>query len=129
MVSCLTANVISCIDGLLRRWTGITRALLTHTWQALVISFTQGVEVTDYERSGEYYQHAFEIARTIGDPSIVVRSLNRVGNWHLNVERPLEALVQHQEALQIFQELDDKTGIAETLDLLGMASYLSGDLV
>ena len=83
----------------------------------------------DYERSGEYYQHAFEIARTIGDPSIVARSLNRVGNWHLNVERPLEALVQHQEALQIFQELDDKPGIAETLDLLGMASYLSGDLV
>lgn len=83
----------------------------------------------DYERSGEYYQQAFELARTIGDPSTIAHSLNRLGNWHLNVERPLEALARHQEALKIFQELEDKSGIAETLDLLGMTSYLGGDLV
>jgi tetratricopeptide (TPR) repeat protein len=82
----------------------------------------------DYERSGEYYRLAFELARTIGDSSIIARSLNRVGNWHLNVERPLEALKHHQEALKIFQQLGDLQGIAETLDLLGMTSYLGGDL-
>lgn len=32
-------------------------------------------------------------------------------------------------ALAIFQQLNDPHGIAETLDLLGMASYLGGDLV
>ncbi len=82
----------------------------------------------DYERSGEYYQHAFKLAQTIGDPSINARSLNRLGNWHLNVERPQEALTHHREALNIFQQLQDGPGIAETLDLLGMTSYLSGDL-
>lgn len=83
----------------------------------------------DYEQSGAYYQHAFELARTIDDPSIIARSLNRLGNWHLNVERPMEALTNHQEALNIFQELEDRPGIAETLDLLGMTSYLGGDLL
>jgi tetratricopeptide (TPR) repeat protein len=82
----------------------------------------------DYERSGEYYQHAFELARTLNDPSSMARSLNRLGNWHLNVERPQEALTHHQEALSIFQRLEDQPGIAETLDLLGMTSYLGGDL-
>ena len=60
---------------------------------------------------------------------MLARSLNRVGNWHLNVEEPLEALRCHQEALAIFRQLNDPHGIAETLDLLGMASYLGGDLV
>jgi DNA-binding CsgD family transcriptional regulator len=83
----------------------------------------------DYERSGEYYQQTFELARTLDEPSIIAHSLNRLGNWHLNVERPLEALAHHQEALNIFQELEDKPGIAETLDLLGMTSYLGGDLL
>ena len=83
----------------------------------------------DYERSGEYYQHAIELARIIGDRSTLAHSLNRLGNWHLNVERPLEALAHHQEALNIFQGLADQPGIAETLDLLGMTSYLSGDLL
>jgi DNA-binding CsgD family transcriptional regulator len=58
----------------------------------------------------------------------MAHSLNRLGNWRLNVEHPMEALAHHHEALRIFQELDDKAGIAETLDLLGMASYLGGDL-
>ncbi len=82
----------------------------------------------DYERSGEYYQNAFELANSIADPSISARSLNRLGNWYLNVERPQEALTHHREALNIFQELGDGPGIAETLDLLGMTSYLGGDL-
>ena len=82
----------------------------------------------DYERSGEYYQQAIELARGLRDQSALAHSLNRVGNWHLNIERPQEALAHHQEALSIFQGLADQQGIAETLDLLGMASYLSGDL-
>src|SRR6266536_1033348 len=83
----------------------------------------------DYERSGEYYQHAFELAQTMNEPSTLAHSLNRLGNWYLNLERPLEALQHHQKALTIFEELQDQQGIAETLDLLGMTSYLGGDLV
>ena len=83
----------------------------------------------DYTQTSAFFQRAFEHAREMGQPPMLARSLNRVGNWHLNVEEPLEALQCHQEALAIFQQLNDPHGIAETLDLLGMASYLGGDLV
>ena len=63
------------------------------------------------------------------DPATLAHSLNRLGNWHLNVEQPHEALRCHQEALATFQALSDRRGKASTLDLLGMASLLSGDLM
>ncbi len=63
------------------------------------------------------------------DPLTLAHSFNRLGNWHLNIEQPLEALRYHQEALATFQGVNDQHGLAETLDLLGQAHYLSGDLV
>ncbi len=83
----------------------------------------------DYAQTGDYFQWALDTARTIDDPSTLARSLNRVGNWYLNIEQPLEALRYHQEALAIFQESHNRRGLATTLDLLGMASYLGGDLI
>jgi predicted ATPase/DNA-binding CsgD family transcriptional regulator len=83
----------------------------------------------DYEQAGRYYHQAIELARTLDDPKLESHSLNRMGNWHLNIEQSLEALHYHHQALTIFQELHDQHGIAETLDLLGMTSYLGGDLV
>lgn len=82
----------------------------------------------DYARTGDLFRQALGLAREIGDPVAVARSLNRVGNWHLNIEQPLEALRHHREALSILQEAGHRRGIAETLDLLGMTSYLGGDL-
>ena len=58
----------------------------------------------------------------------LAHSLNWLGNWHVNVEQPQEALRYHQEALATFHALSDLHGEASTLDLLGMASLLSGDL-
>jgi ATP/maltotriose-dependent transcriptional regulator MalT len=63
------------------------------------------------------------------DPATLAHSLNRLGNWYLNVEQPQEALRCHQEALATFQALSDWGGKAATLDFLGMASFLSGDLI
>ena len=83
----------------------------------------------DYTQTSAFFLRAFEHAREMGQPPMIARSLNRVGNWHLNVEEPLESLQCHQEALAIFQQLNDPHGIAETLDLLGVASLLSGDLL
>lgn len=83
----------------------------------------------DYARTGDLFRQALDLAREIGDPVAVARSLNRVGNWHLNVEQPLDALRHHREALAILQESGNRRAIAETLDLLGMTSYLGGDLV
>jgi predicted ATPase/DNA-binding CsgD family transcriptional regulator len=83
----------------------------------------------DYAQAGSYYQQALALARRMGDPLTLAHSLNRLGNWHLNAERPLEALRAHQEALATFQGIQDQHGTASTLDLLGMAHWLSGDLV
>ena len=82
----------------------------------------------DYDRSGKYCQMAFELAEKIGQPALIARSYNRLGNWHLNVEQPREAARCHGQALVIFQALRDEAGIAETLDLLGMSSMLGGDM-
>jgi DNA-binding NarL/FixJ family response regulator len=83
----------------------------------------------DYTKAGAYFQDGLSLARTLDDPSILAYSLNRVGNWHLNIEQPREARQHHAEALRIFQASNNRPGVAETLDLLGMASYLGGDLI
>ena len=97
-------------------------------WQALLdLGFLWAGRA--YAQTGDYYQRALTLARTMDDPATVAHSLNRMGNWYLNVEQPHEALRCHQEALATFQALNDRHGKASTLDLLGMASLLSGDLV
>jgi DNA-binding CsgD family transcriptional regulator len=83
----------------------------------------------DYAKAGAYFQDGLSLARTLDNPLILAYSLNRVGNWHLNIEQPREAQQHHAEALTIFQALNNRPGIAESLDLLGMASYLGGDLI
>ena len=83
----------------------------------------------DYAQTGTYYQQALALARQMGDPLTLAHSLNHLGNWHVNIEQPREALGYHQEALTLFQQAHDSPGIAETCDLLGMASTLGGDLV
>lgn len=96
-------------------------------WQVLIdLGFLWASR--DYARTGEYFQRALEGARALGDPAAIGHSLNRLGNWHANVEQPGEGLRYHQEALDLFQTLNDLRGLAETLDLLGMTSQLNSDL-
>jgi len=83
----------------------------------------------DYQQAGDYFRRAVELAQTLADRTWLAHSLNRMGNWHLNVEQPLEAQHYHQEALAIFQEVEDQPALAETFDLLGMTNYLGGDLI
>ena len=42
----------------------------------------------DYARAGDYRREALDVSRALGDDSLVARSLNRVGNWHVNLEEP-----------------------------------------
>ena len=83
----------------------------------------------DYAQAETWFRQALILSQALDDPALHARSLNRIGNWHLNVEQPHEALRYHRKALAIFQQLNDARGIAETLDLLGMTSYLGGDLI
>ncbi len=83
----------------------------------------------DYDETGTYFERAHEMARAIGDESLVAASLNRLGNWRgNNTEDTLKALREHEEALQIFEQLQDKRGIAETLDFMLMAYAFCGDM-
>lgn len=78
----------------------------------------------DYAVTGGYFQQALDCSERLGDETLRARCLNRVGNWHLNLDRPALALEHHQRALEIFERRGDEYGVAETLDLLGMASLL-----
>ena len=80
----------------------------------------------DYNRAGEYRREALQAARSLGDESVVARSLNRVGNWYVNLEQPREGLPYHEEALAIVERLLDGAGIAETVDLIAMAHHCAG---
>jgi DNA-binding CsgD family transcriptional regulator/Tfp pilus assembly protein PilF len=83
----------------------------------------------DYAQAEPWFREALLLAQTLDDPTIYARSLNRIGNWHVNREQSREALHYHQQALVIFQQLQNMPGIAETLDLLGMTYYMGGDLI
>ncbi len=83
----------------------------------------------NYQETGSYFEQALEMARELDDPAAVGRSLNRLGNWYVNAERPREGMRYHQEAKSIFDDLGNQRGQADTLDLLGMASLLGADLV
>jgi tetratricopeptide (TPR) repeat protein len=83
----------------------------------------------NYQKSEWYFQQALDVARQLKDPVALGRSLNRLGNWYVNAERPREGVRYHLEAKTIFDGLDNPRGQANTLDLLGMASLLGGDSV
>ena len=83
----------------------------------------------DYAQAEPWFRLALVLAKALDDPVLQARSLNRLGNWHLNGEQPQEAFRAHQEALALFERLGNARGIAETLDLLGQASYMGGDLI
>jgi hypothetical protein len=82
----------------------------------------------DYAQTGDYFRQALDLAERLDDPAARAHSLNRVGNWHVNVERPSEGLGYHQRALAIFQQMGDAPGLAETLDLLGLTEFERGAL-
>lgn len=96
-------------------------------WQAL-IDLGGLWAARDYARAGALFRQALDLAHQIGDPATIAQSLNRIGNWQVNADRPLEAVPCHREALDIFERLDDQRGIAETFDLLGTAFVIAGDL-
>ncbi|MBW8770977.1 MAG: AAA family ATPase [Gemmatimonadetes bacterium] len=81
----------------------------------------------DYARAGDYRRDALTVARAIGDDALVARSLNRVGNWHGNLDEPRAGLPHHEEALALFERLGDQRGVSETVDLIAMSHHLGGD--
>lgn len=95
-------------------------------WQALLgLGFLWASR--DYLQAGAYFQRALDLAPQLADAAVVAHTLNRVGNWHMNAERPHEAIQYHSEAARLFEQLGDQRGSASTLDLLGISHYVAGD--
>jgi DNA-binding SARP family transcriptional activator len=82
----------------------------------------------DYDQSRHFVDQALSLARDLGEPAALAGSLNWVGNWYLNAEKPVAALGYHQESLRIVEQLQAAAEVARTLDLLGIASLIHGDL-
>ncbi|MBA2288431.1 MAG: AAA family ATPase [Ktedonobacteraceae bacterium] len=83
----------------------------------------------DYAQAGYWFRKSLDHAQVLADPKLHAHSLNRVGNWLVNTGRAEEALHAHQEALALFEKLQDSHGMAETFDLLGMTNGIYGDTV
>ncbi|MFN2129448.1 MAG: BTAD domain-containing putative transcriptional regulator [Anaerolineae bacterium] len=81
----------------------------------------------DYGQSQAFVVQALELGRSMDDPAVLAESLNRLGNWHLNVEDLPAAIAYHRQALDIVEQLGDPAEVATTLDLLGLASGIRGD--
>lgn len=82
----------------------------------------------DYRRAETYLCVAVPLAQASGDLGLQVDSLNRLGNWLVNAAEPGQALPLHREALGLCERLGDGQRVAATLDLLGTAAYIAGDL-
>lgn len=96
-------------------------------WQAL-LDLGASWAAHDYARAGTYLRQALDLARALDDPARA-HSLNRLGNWLANTGQPAEGMQAHHEALALFEALGDRQGMADTLDLLGMAHVLYGDWI
>ncbi len=80
-------------------------------------------------RSGEYFESAYTLARSLEETALIAESLNHMGYWHAHCDQLHEALSDHQQALELFRQLNDRRGMARTLELLGLDSYVLGDCV
>jgi class 3 adenylate cyclase/tetratricopeptide (TPR) repeat protein len=96
-------------------------------WEVLV-ALGESWAARDYRKTGEHYRAALDIARRLDTPDRLGTSLNRLGNWYANAENPRVGIAMHTEALELFRSVGSAEGEAATLDLLGMANLIGGDL-
>jgi DNA-binding CsgD family transcriptional regulator len=83
----------------------------------------------DYAQAGDWFRRASEQAELLDAPSLQAHSLNRLGNWLVNVGRAAEGLPAHHQALRLFEGQGDTLGVAESHDLLGTAYGMLGERV
>jgi predicted ATPase/DNA-binding NarL/FixJ family response regulator len=107
----------------------LARATDAHSEWAALLALAGLWASRDYARMGDYLEQASAAARQLNDPLALARTLNRAGNWHMNVEHLDAALAHHREARALFEQLEDRRGLAETYDLLAMTTAMAGDPV
>ncbi len=80
----------------------------------------------DYEEGLRLAQTAVQIASRANTPRELAQAHVRVATVLLNLNREASTRDQLEAALAIFRSLNDDDGEAQTLDLLGMASFVFG---
>lgn len=83
----------------------------------------------NYDKAGEYFNRSLELAQQLTDPRLLATSYNRLGNWLANTGQASAAIAAHRQALTLFESVADKTGMVETLEVLGMAQAVQGDML
>jgi tetratricopeptide (TPR) repeat protein len=104
-----------------------TAGLTQEEWQVL-LDLGSLWAAQDYGKTGTYYKEALKLAPRVNTRESLAHSLNRMGNWYVNAEQSDEGVNSHLQALAIFKEQSNLDGISETLDFLGMAYALRGEL-
>lgn len=97
-------------------------------WQSMTALGVVWAE-RNYTQAGTWFRRANDLAKRLADPGMQARSLNRLGNWLGNTGRIVEGLQAHRDALAIFEEQHDTSGMAETLDLLSTMDGMRGDRI
>jgi len=97
-------------------------------WQALndLGNFWTG---RNYQRTGEYFRLAEELARKLNEPKLIALSLNNIGNWFYVNGQTEQSLKCHRQALEYFEGERDEQGMAQTRAHLGMANLFHGDQI
>jgi DNA-binding CsgD family transcriptional regulator len=83
----------------------------------------------DYQRTGEFFRQAEELARKLNEPKLIALSLNNVGNWYFVTGQTAQALKYHRQALEFFESQRDEHGMALTRSHMGMANLHHGDQI
>jgi predicted ATPase/DNA-binding CsgD family transcriptional regulator len=87
-------------------------------WQAL-LDLALLMEGRDYPQAGKLSQQALALARELNQPVLIGRTLIRLAIWYTNMYQSSEASRCVEEAFQIFEELNDTTSLAQTLNAQG----------
>ena len=71
-------------------------------WQSLIdLGFLWVAH--DLRQSGDFFNRALDLAHEMDDATVVAHTLNRLGNWRMMVEQPLQAREHHEQALAIWE--------------------------
>src|SRR5215211_3535619 len=83
----------------------------------------------NYQRTGEFFRQAEELAWKLNEPKMIAISLNNMGNWFFVTGQTAQALKCHRQALEFFEGEQDEQGMAQTRSHLGMANLHHGDQI
>lgn len=109
--------------------TGVPVNIPASSWQHLYTQLGRAYELSDeWDQAQAIYEAMLEYARTIGEAKMECQALNRLATVYrlgiFDLETAAELL---QRALAIAEENEDKLGMTETLDSLGLVARLGGN--